>query len=96
MEYLLRTEYNPPMLGAAIALCAVAGLAVILGGTGVVQALGDRLEQLNGSDMRGLRKTALAALLLVGAALFPGVGWFLILPIALLMAAGSAFRSVLP
>ena len=96
IELLLRTEYVPSMLGGAIAVGVVVVLGTVLGGMGVIQALGERLEQLNQRDMSGLRKTAWAALLLALASLFPGIGWAIVLPLALMLAFGAILRGLLP
>jgi hypothetical protein len=95
-EYLLRTEYNPVMLGTGILICVFIAITTFIGSIGLVQAIGEKLETLNGQKMSGLRKTFWGSLTLVGACLFPAIGWFLIVPASLLFAFGSTLRALLP
>lgn len=94
VTYLLRTEFVPGMLAAAISVCAVLLLATLLGATGTVAALADRLRVLDGQDGGGLRRTAWSALTLVLASLFPIVGWLLVLPGAMLLSFGAALLAL--
>lgn len=95
VEYLLRTEYIPGMAAGAVIVCAIMTLLTFAGATGVIQAIGERLEKLNGREMSGLRKTSWGALILATASLFPGIGWFLVLPISLPLAFGSALWALM-
>lgn len=95
-EYLLRTEYDPVLLGSGVAICVITVIATFLGGIGLIQAIGARLEDLNAQPMPGLRKTFWGSLVLVGASLFPGIGWFIVLPLSLLFAFGATLRLLLP
>jgi hypothetical protein len=96
VEYLLRTEYKPTMLGAGITICVLMVIMTFIGATGLLQAIGEKLENLNGQTMPGLRKTFWGSLTLFGASLFPAIGWFLVVPFSLVFAFGSTLRALLP
>jgi hypothetical protein len=96
IQYLLRTEYEPALLAGAVAIVAVLIVTTLLGGSGLVQALGERIEQLNGQSMSGLRKTVWASLVLIGTCFFPVIGWCIVLPLSLPFAFGAALLALFP
>jgi len=89
----------PPLrAGAVITILGVFTLAV-LGGAGLSAGLGRRSR--GAVNMRevagpiGLRDMLRGALLLESAALLPLVGWFVVLPAALLLSLGAGIGTVL-
>ena len=92
IKRLLETEIVPGFLAAAIAVTGLPLLFSLYGAPGTFGYVGDRLADLHGGEVSGLRRIALGTLLSVLAALFPLVGWFVVLPalLAISAAAGAA------
>jgi len=93
---LLETEVVPGLLVPAVVLSALPLVMSLLGAPGMFGYVGDRLAELHGGEMNGLKRTAMGALVAVFAALFPLVGWFVITPVLLVASfgagAGGIFR----
>ena len=85
IKRLLETEVVAGFLAATIVATLLPLLLSLLGAPGTFSYIGDRIAALHGGDMSGLRRIVLGTLISALAALFPIIGWFLILP--LLMAA---------
>ena len=71
------------------------GLAAAVGSAGIIRLLGERIDAL-GSPMAPFASLTRAAILYVLAGFLPVVGWFLILPGALLLSVGSGIGALLP
>ena len=96
IKRLLETEIVPGMLGGGIAMVVLLALVTLAGAPGTFAAVGDRLEKINGRAMSGVAKMVLGTLVSVLASFFPALGWFIVLPLLLLFAFGSAVLGVLP
>jgi hypothetical protein len=92
----LGAPFPPLRAGAVLTLLGVLTLAV-LGGAGLSDALGRRSRSaLRGeSGSIGLRDMLRGVLLLESAALLPIVGWFVVLPAALLLSLGAGIGTIL-
>jgi hypothetical protein len=85
----------PPLhAGAVLALLAALALAV-LGGAGLAGALGVRATEGSGPRPVSVRDLLRGALLLESASLLPLVGWFVVLPAALLLSFGAGVATLL-
>ena len=91
---LLETEIVWGYLVAAVAVTAVPLLLSLLGAPGTFGYFGDRLAMLHGGDMSGLRRMVLGTLFAVLAALFPVIGWFVVLPALLVLSLGAAVTTI--
>lgn len=90
IKRLLETEIVVSWLVAGSAVVALILVVSLLGAAGTVTALGDRLAELHGRPLSGLRRVTLATVIAVLAAWFPVVGWFVVAPGLLLMSFGAA------
>jgi hypothetical protein len=86
---LLKTEIVPGMLIGGIVVSALLLLMSLVGATGTIAFVGDRLEVLAGRDISDLKKSIWGTLTLVLASWFPGVGWFLVMPGTLILSMGA-------
>ncbi|MGI9236091.1 MAG: hypothetical protein ACR2QZ_01755 [Woeseiaceae bacterium] len=91
---LLETEIVAAFLVPAIVVTACPLLLSLLGAPGVFSYIGDRLAELHGGEMNGLRRTAMGTLTAVFAALFPFIGWFVVTPFLLASSFGAGLFSV--
>ena len=89
IQRLLETEIVPGFLIAAVAVTALPLLVSLFGAPGMFSYVGDRLAELHGGEMSGLRRTVLGILVSVFAALFPVLGWFAVLPLLLVLSLGA-------
>lgn len=92
---LLETEIVTTFLVAAVVVTACPLLLSLLGASGVFSYVGDRLAELHGGEMNGLRRTAIGTLTAVFAALFPLIGWFVVAPFLLASSFGAGLSSML-
>lgn len=92
---LLETEVVTAFLIPAVVVTACPLLLSLLGASGVFSYVGDRLAELHGGEMNGLRRTAIGTLTAVFAALFPFIGWFVVTPFLLASSFGAALSSLL-
>ena len=89
IERLLETEMVAGFLAATIVATIVPLLLSLLGAPGTFSYIGDRIAALHGGDMSGLRRIVLGTFISALAALFPIIGWFLILPLLLATSFGA-------
>jgi hypothetical protein len=89
VKLLLKTEVVPGMLAGGVGVSVLLAAGTLLGATGVIDWLGARLQALAGHELPGIRRTALATLLLVLACFFPVAGWFVMLPLAVAVSLGA-------
>jgi len=87
---LLRIEIVPGMLGAGLALVTLLLALTVIGGTGVVRFLGERLTAHPAIPVTPLRQIVVGSLAGVFASWFPVIGWVLVLPGVLMTSAGAA------
>lgn len=92
---LLETEIVPGLLVPAVVLSAVPLLLSLLGAPGMFSYIGDRLAELHGGEMNGLKRTAMGTLVSIFAALFPVVGWFVVAPVLLVGSFGAGVGGIL-
>lgn len=85
----------PPLRGGAILVFLAAATLAVLGGAGLSGALGQR-SRGSAAAPAGIRDMLRGALLLESAALLPLVGWFVVLPAAILLALGAGIMTILP
>ncbi|MGI4788853.1 MAG: hypothetical protein ACRYFS_08380 [Janthinobacterium lividum] len=71
------------------------GLAAAVGSAGAVRLLGERIDSV-GTPMNAFGSLTRASILYVMAGFLPVIGWFLILPGALLLSVGSVVGSLVP
>ena len=90
IKRLLETEIVPGMLWSGILVVTVLGVVTLLGATGTVSLLGERLAGLSGRPMSRLRGSVWGTLVAVLASWFPGVGWFVVAPALVLFSCGAA------
>lgn len=95
VRLLLRTEVVPGMLAGGIAASGLLAALTLLGATGTVAWVGQRLQALAGHELPGVRRTAAATLLLVLACFFPVAGWFVLAPLAILASLGGLTLALL-
>lgn len=91
---LLETEIIPGLLAAAIGVTVLPLLLSLLGAPGMFSYIGDRIAELHGGDMSGLRRTVLGTFVSVFAASFPIIGWFVVLPVLLVLSLGAGTLAV--
>jgi hypothetical protein len=91
---ILETEIVPSWLAAGIVVVTVLAMVSLIGAAGTVTLLGERLAELRGKPMSGLRRTALATVLAVLASWFPVVGWLVVAPMLLILSFGAATLAV--
>ena len=94
IERLLETEIVWGYLLAAIAVTIVPLLTSLLGAPGMFGHVGDRIAALHGGEMSGLRRTVLGTVISVFAAFFPLIGWFVVLPVLLVVACGAGASTI--
>jgi hypothetical protein len=87
---LLRVEIVPGMLGAGLGLATLLLTLTVIGATGVVRFLGDRLTAHPAVPATPLRQIAVGTLAGVFGSWFPVVGWVFVLPGLLMTSAGAA------
>ena len=89
---LLQAAPAPAHLAAIAALLGGFSLAVV-GGAGLAASVGRR-SRVGAEGPVGVRDLLRGAILLEGAVLLPLVGWFVVLPVALLASLGAGFLTV--
>ncbi len=94
IERLLETEIVWGFLAAAVLVTVVPLLASLLGAPGTFGYVGDRIAALHGGEMSGLRRTVLGTTISVFAAFFPLIGWFVVLPVLLVMSCGAGASTI--
>jgi len=80
---------------AAHVALALPALVCLLGAPGLYTHIGGRIAGLRASESSDLWCVFVGTLLCLVAALFPFVGWFLVLPLLLAAEFGAGFRSLL-
>lgn len=90
IERLLETEVVPGFLAAAVLVTVLPLLLSLHGAPGTFGHIGDRMAELGGHEMNGLRRTATGTLISVLAALFPIIGWFVVTPLLLTTSFGAS------
>jgi hypothetical protein len=83
---LSQAAAGPARLLAAVILGAL-GIVAAVGSAAIVRLLGARIDAL-GSPMTPFASLTRASFLYVGAGFFPVIGWFAILPVALILSVG--------
>jgi protein-S-isoprenylcysteine O-methyltransferase Ste14 len=78
------------MLGAGLGLATLLIAIVVIGATGVVRFLGERLTAHPTDQATPMRQIVVGTLAGVFGSLFPVVGWGLVLPGLLMTSAGAA------
>ena len=94
IERLLETEIVWGFLVAAIVGTVVPLLASLLGAPGTFGYVGDRIAALHGGEMSGLRRTVLGTVFSMLAAFFPLIGWFIVLPVLLVVSSGAGTMAI--
>jgi uncharacterized protein YacL len=94
IERLLESEIVPGFLIGAVVVLLVPMCLSLLGAPGLFSCIGDRIAALRGHETSSLRRSVSGTLVSVFAALFPIVGWFLILPLLVASAFGAGARSL--
>jgi len=90
---LLRVEIVPGMLGAGLGLVTLLLALTVIGATGVVRFLGERLTAHPNVPATPLRQIVVGTLAGVFGSWFPVVGWALVLPGLLMTSAGAAIMA---
>jgi len=90
---LLRVEVVPGMLGTGLALVTLLLALTVVGATGVVRFLGERLTAHPSVQATPVRQIVVGTLAGVFGAWFPVVGWALVLPGLLMTSAGAAIMA---
>lgn len=91
---LLETEIVYGFLVLAILVTVLPWLVSLLGAPGTFSYVGDRIAELHGGEMNGLRRTVMGTLVSVFAALFPFIGWFLVTPWLLATSFGAGVTGI--
>jgi hypothetical protein len=86
---LLSTEI-PPLAFSGLVLSAVLVVVTVIGMTGLIRLIGDRLRILSGRDMSDLARLIWAAIVLELAIFLPFIGWFLLAPALSMISFGAA------
>ncbi len=94
-DRLFETATEPAYLVAACIAVIVPSLVCLLGAPGLYMQIGSRIAMLRQRESSEFWCVAVGALVSLTAALFPFVGWFLVLPLLLAAEFGTGFRSLL-
>jgi hypothetical protein len=92
---LLETEIVMGPLVASIVVTVVLAFLTFTGAPGTFAAVGDRLEELRGSEMSGLAKTSWGTAVSVMSAWFPVIGWCFVIPALKLFAFGTGVLALI-
>jgi len=92
---LLETEVVAGFLVAALAVTVIPLLLSLLGAPGLFSDIGERIAVLHGGDFSGIRRIVWGTCLSILAALFPVLGWFVVLPLLLILSFGGGMAAVL-
>ena len=87
---LLRVEIVPGMLGTGLGLATLLLALVVIGATGVVRVLGERLTATRPGRRRRSARLSWVPLSASSAVWFPVIGWVFVLPGLLATSAGAA------
>jgi hypothetical protein len=93
----LALEHSPagPARLLGDALWAGLFLIALLGGAGIARIIGERIQRI-GTQMAPFAALTRGASLCVLAGFLPIIGWFLVTPLAILIALGGAFTALRP
>jgi len=86
--------YSQDYLVAAGASLVVPSLICLLGAPGLYTHIGSRIAALRTRESSDFWCVAVGVLVCLTAAVFPFVGWFLLLPLLLAAEFGAGFRSL--
>lgn len=81
------------LLGAILAFAALA--VATIGAAGTASAMAARLQRVMGGNLTGAAAFVRSAIALELAAVFPLVGWFMVLPLCLMASYGAGLFSLL-
>lgn len=95
IERLQETEIVPAYLVAACIAVIVPLLICILGAPGLYTHIGSRIAALRTRETSEFWCVTVGTLVCLTAAIFPFVGWFLVLPLLMAAEFGAGFRSLL-
>ena len=87
--------YSRTNPSAAYVALVLPSLVCLLGAPGLYTHIGNRIAALRAREASSLWCVVVGTLVSLTAALFPFVGWFLILPLLLAAEFGTGFRSLL-
>lgn len=91
---LMALPFGPAkLLGSILLMACLAGAGI--GAAGIAGSMGDRLEQRAGWPSGGLRGFLGGAVALELAAVFPFLGWFLVIPVTIIFSLGAALFGLL-
>ena len=94
VEHLLETEVVPGFLVAAAILVIVPMLICLLGAPGLYTQIGRRIAAMRARETSDLACVTSGTLVAMVAVLFPGFGWFVVLPLLLFAEFGAGVRSL--
>ena len=92
-RHLLRTGRGRSKLLSALILGGL-GIVAALGSAAMVRLLGGRIDAM-GSPMAPFASLTRASVLYVAAGFLPVIGWFFVMPVALLLSVGSGVAALL-
>jgi len=84
-----------PVKGVSLVLLGALGATAALGSAAVVRFLGGRIDVM-GSPMAPFASLTRASALYVASGFLPVIGWFFVMPVALLLSVGSGVASLWP
>lgn len=82
-------------LQAAIVLIVIPSLICVVGAPGLYTHIGGRIGALRNRETSDLQRVVLGCSVALVALLFPGIGWFIILPLLLMAEFGTGVQALL-
>ena len=95
VEHMLETASVPAYLVAACVTLIVPMLICILGAPGLYTHIGSRIAALRTRETSDFWCVVVGTIACLTAAIFPFVGWFLVLPLLMAAELGAGLRSLL-
>lgn len=95
IDRLLETEILPGMMFAAGVALIVPLLVCLVGAPGLYLHIGERVGAMRNDATSDLQRVILGCVVALLAALFPGAGWFFVLPLLLLAEFGAGAQAIL-
>ena len=87
--------YSRGMVAAAIVMLVIPALVCLVGAPGLYTHIGERIGALGNKEVSSLRCVVAGCGTALLAVLFPGVGWFIVLPLLLMAEFGAGFQALL-
>ena len=90
------TEIIPGMMAAAVMAIIIPVFICLLGAPGLYTHIGGRIAALRNRETSDLHRVILGCTLALVAGLFPGIGWFIVMPLLLASELGAGIQALRP